>query len=236
MALPFFYAAEPEPGQQLITLDEDNSRHVIQVLRMKTGEQLNLTNGRGQLFQCEITAEHKKHCVVKVISTTSFNPPAPAITIGISLLKNPARFEWFLEKATEIGVRTIVPLLCRRTEKEKFRHDRLTGILVSAMLQSQQTWLPVLHQPVAFDLLFRQEDIAAIPRKYIAHCIDGEKSTLQRGKDDAIALIGPEGDFTNEEIELAIAHQYQPATLGSTRLRAETAGMVAAVQLVIGGA
>lgn len=234
MALPFFYSASAENGQSTILLDEDNSRHIIQVLRMKKDELLNLTNGRGQIFRCAIEVEHKKQCVVKVLETNALPAPAPSVTIGISLLKNPSRFEWFLEKATEIGVRTIIPLLCKRTEKEKFREDRLQGILISAMLQSQQAWLPVLHQPIAFDLLFRQEELATLQHKYIAHCIDGQKSTLANAGNDAIVLIGPEGDFTAEEIELAIRHHYLPATLGATRLRTETAGMVAAVQLVIG--
>jgi 16S rRNA (uracil1498-N3)-methyltransferase len=157
------------------------------------------------------------------------------VIIGISLIKNSSRFEWFLEKATEIGVYEIIPLLCERTEKEKFRIDRMKGICISAMLQSQQTWLPLLHEPVAYDLLFRQEEIARIAQKFIAHCVDGQKHDLASSVDKSLAsqiiLIGPEGDFSPKEIEEALQSNFIPVSLGDTRLRTETAGIVAAAML-----
>ncbi|MBS1655054.1 MAG: 16S rRNA (uracil(1498)-N(3))-methyltransferase, partial [Bacteroidetes bacterium] len=144
MTLPFFYITDYNASQKQIELDEDTSRHVVQVLRMKPGEKLNLTDGKGTLLTCEITTDHKKHCLVSVIETSSKPSASERITIAISLLKNANRFEWFLEKATEIGVTEIIPLICSRTEKEKFRYDRMEQICISAMLQSQQCWLPVL--------------------------------------------------------------------------------------------
>ncbi|RYY60552.1 MAG: 16S rRNA (uracil(1498)-N(3))-methyltransferase [Chitinophagaceae bacterium] len=233
MQLPFFYIADYTTGSALIDLDEDTSKHIIQVLRKKKDDQLNLTDGQGNLLTVSIIDDHRKHARVKVDSHEFSEAKKGGSTIAISLVKNSSRFEWFLEKATEIGVKTIVPLLCERTEKEKFRADRLKQILVSAMLQSRQTWLPVLHEPIAYELLFRQEEMAAIPSRYIAHCTDEYKEELVAvaGAHERIILIGPEGDFTQDEIELAIANGYKPVSLGDTRLRTETAGMVAAVIL-----
>ena len=218
-----------------MVLDEDTSRHVIQVLRMKKGDRLNLTDGKGNILTTIIEDDHKKHCVVKVQGTRYKEQEKRKILIAISLLKNANRFEWFLEKATEIGVNEIIPLICERTEKEKFRHDRLQAILISAMLQSQQCWLPVLHEPIAYELLFRQEEVANTAQKFIAHCIADEKANLSDLVNESlpsqIILIGPEGDFTKEEVDMALRHHFVPVSLGDTRLRAETAGMVAATIL-----
>src|SRR4030095_11060331 len=145
MALPFFYIQEPDPLQKEIVLDEDTSRHIIQVLRMKEGEKMNLTDGKGNLIIAEIFDAHKKHCMVNVVDSRLTTHHSRKITIAISLLKNTNRFEWFLEKATEIGISEIIPLICERTEKQKFRYDRMKGICISAMLQSQQCWLPELN-------------------------------------------------------------------------------------------
>jgi 16S rRNA (uracil1498-N3)-methyltransferase len=150
-------------------------------------------------------------------------------------LKNTHRFEWFLEKATEIGVSEIIPLVCERTEKEKFRADRLQGICISAMLQSQQTWLPVLHEPVQFEDLkmWKCEN----GPNYIAHCTDTAKQAFPHShistSPHSLICIGPEGDFTPKEIELALQHQFIPVSLGETRLRTETAGVVAAALLCL---
>ncbi|RYZ29126.1 MAG: 16S rRNA (uracil(1498)-N(3))-methyltransferase, partial [Chitinophagaceae bacterium] len=154
----------------------------------------------------------------------------PSICIAISITKNASRFEWFLEKATEIGINEIIPLLCERTEKEKFRYDRMKGILVSAMLQSQQTWLPNLHQPTSFDEVIKQ---ASHQQKFIAHCLPEQKQQLSSVIHhlSSIILIGPEGDFTPAEIEAALQNNFIPVALGETRLRTETAGMVAAALL-----
>lgn len=235
MALPFFYISDYDPSKKETVLDEDTSRHIVQVLRMKQGEQINLTDGKGNLLTTSIIEDHKKHCFVRVQNIVYKEPQARKVSIAISLLRTANRFEWFLEKATEIGVNEIIPLLCERTEKEKFRHDRMQSILISAMLQSQQCWLPVLHEPIAYELLFREEEVAKTSQKFIAHCIEEEKRNLadlvNESLPSQIILIGPEGDFTPAEIELAISHHFDAVTLGETRLRAETAGIVAAVLL-----
>jgi 16S rRNA (uracil1498-N3)-methyltransferase len=235
MTLPIFYHNDLDSAKKEITLGEENSKHVVQVLRMKVGEQLNLTDGKGNLVTAEIVDAHKKHCDLIVLDSRFTPHDSRKITMAISLLKNSSRFEWFLEKATEIGVTEIVPMICDRTEKQKFREDRLQNILVSAMLQSQQTWLPVLHKPIDFELLFRQQDVIAASQKFIAHCIKDQKRNLGDLVNEAlpsqIILIGPEGDFTMEEVELAKQNHFMSVSLGNTRLRAETAGVVAATIL-----
>ena len=239
MTLPFFYIEHYNPNQPLITLTEEESKHIITVLRMKIGEQMHLTDGKGRLIKAEIVDDHKKKCVVKVVAASYKPQAAGKVTIAISLLKNSNRLEWFLEKATEIGVSEIIPLLCMRTERQKFRHDRMKNILVSAMLQSQQCWLPVLHEPVAYEKFLRQTGTSDGVTKLIAHCDEqsGKQnlSTLKLLNGTTI-LIGPEGDFTKEEIALALENKFIPVTLGETRLRTETAGVVAAVLLCINGA
>ncbi len=233
MALPFFYIDEKQNSSGHVVLNEETSRHVVQVLRMQNAEQLNLTDGQGNLFTAEIIDDHKKKCAVRILSTEHTKPSEKKVAIAISLIKNTSRFEWFLEKATEIGVHEIIPLICERTEKQHFRFDRMKGILVSAMLQSQQCWLPALHEPLKFEnVVMRQfEDV----KKYIAHCLpEGNKESLHHQSSKSsnqLILIGPEGDFTKGEIESALQNNFIPVSLGETRLRTETAGLVATILL-----
>ncbi|MEI6946135.1 RsmE family RNA methyltransferase [Paraflavisolibacter sp. H34] len=232
MALPYFYVPTLPSANESLVLDEETSKHVTQVLRMKVEEELMLTDGSGVKGKAVITDDHRKRCTVNVLSVEREEEHRPRVTIAISLVKNTSRFEWFLEKATEIGVHAIIPLLCDRTEKEKFRHDRLHQIIVSAMLQSQQCWLPLLHQPTEFQSLLQANEA---PQTFIAHCLPEQKLSLaQEAKAvaaDSIILIGPEGDFTPAEIEAALQKGYAPVSLGRTRLRTETAGIVAATLL-----
>ena len=230
MALPYFYQAQIPNGSLSLQLSEETSKHCIQVLRMQSGELLQLTDGKGNLFTASITSADKKAAVVQIVKT-SFTPPSERkISIAISLLKNSSRFEWFLEKATELGVTEIVPILCRRTEKQHTRLQRLQTILISAMLQSQQTWLPILHAVSDFTKVVESSNYQ---QKLIAHCEPSEKillATLPIANTVQL-LIGPEGDFTNEEISMALQNEYSPVSLGNTRLRTETAGIAAAVLL-----
>lgn len=250
MTLPFFYIPAYNREQQVIILNEDNSRHAVQVLRMQPGEPLRLTDGKGALLTAEILDNHKKKCTVKVLSTLHVPPPQRQISIAISPLKNASRFEWFLEKAAEIGVSGIIPLLCEHTERQHTRQDRLQNILVSALLQSQQSWLPVLHEPTPFDRLIQP---GAYPDRLIAHCLTEPRPAqsladwLRQRTSSAtpsapagstpgptLILIGPEGDFSPKEVGSALQQGFVPVTLGDNRLRTETAGVVAAVLLCIG--
>jgi 16S rRNA (uracil1498-N3)-methyltransferase len=229
MNLPYFY--EEEIRAPLHVLSEETSKHCVQVLRMKSGEQLQITDGSGNLFTATITNADKKHCEIRIETTENHNSPATNISIAISLLKNPSRFEWFLEKAMEIGVSEITPLICDRTEQKHFRYERMNGILISAMLQSRQTWLCDLHQPEKFNQVVNR---TFADMKFIAHCAEGTKRNLVEltpGSNHALILIGPEGDFSAAEIQAAIEKNFTPVSLGDTRLRSETAGMVSAALL-----
>ncbi|MDP4147926.1 MAG: RsmE family RNA methyltransferase [Bacteroidota bacterium] len=233
--LPLFYIAAYERDQQEILLDEVSSRHIIQVLRMNSGQMVRLTDGKGHLVEAAIIDGHKKKCVVEVRRSQFQVRGGRSVTLAISLLKNVTRFEWLLEKATEIGIARIIPLICERTEKRHLRVDRMQQILISAMIQSQQTWLPDLTSPIDPDQVITS---AGEARKFIAHCAAGVRSPLSRVDRDQMSscliLIGPEGDFTEREIATAVHHGFEPVSLGSTRLRTETAGMVAAAILCAG--
>ncbi len=232
MALPYFFVRDLH--QASVQLDEDTSKHMIGVLRMQTGEEVLLTDGKGSKARATIVDDNRKRCVVQITSAEREAEKTCRVSIGISIIKNASRFEWFLEKATEIGVSEIVPLLCDRTEKEKFRYERMNGILVSAMLQSQQAWLPLLHPPTAYPTVVKQ---ASAEGKLIAHCLPGQKQQLSSvgRQQSSLMLIGPEGDFTPKEISLALESGFVPVALGNTRLRTETAGLVAATLLLNAG-
>jgi 16S rRNA (uracil1498-N3)-methyltransferase len=235
MALPFFYSDTITNTATTFVLQEETSKHVVQVLRMQNGEAIQLTDGKGNAYQAIITDNNRKHCGVSITSIQ--HKPAPTVTncIAISLLKNTTRFEWFIEKATELGITTIIPLICDRTEKTAFKEDRIKSIAISAMLQSQQTWLPNICAPQKFMQLIKNNNY---PIKYIAHCED-EANKIQlinllqapSTASQKIILIGPEGDFSIPEIATALEHNYQAVALGNTRLRTETAGITAAVLL-----
>ena len=231
MALPFFYVKELV--EKTIVLDEDTSKHMVGVLRMQKGEEVLLTDGKGTKAKASITDDNRKKCVVQIVSVEKDEERIPNICIAISIIKNASRFEWFLEKAAEIGINEIIPLICERTEKEKFRYDRMKGILVSAMLQSQQTWLPNLYEPTPFNDVVRQTQTQ---QKFIAHCLPEKKQQLSSAISNlsSIILIGPEGDFTEKEIKAAAEKGFEPVALGHTRLRTETAGIVAAALLADG--
>ena len=233
MALPFFYKEDLDSLAAAVLLDEDTSKHIVQVLRMQNKAQLQLTNGRGDLFTAEITDSNRKKCVVRILKIDHLKRSTNNTTLAISLIKNNHRFEWFLEKATEIGVFQIVPLVCERTEKTAFKFDRMKNILISANLQSQQSWLPILLEPIKLAGFVNQ--VGPI-NKYIAHCENSEaKIQLHTCQPftDSVILIGPEGDFTIDEISIALQNNFIPVALGNTRLRTETAGVVAATLLAM---
>lgn len=230
MALPRFFE-ENLPDTYQFILSEESSKHIVQVLRMKEKDQLLITDGKGRILSAEIIVADKRKTEVQIFHKEFILPLAGKITIAISLIKNTSRFEWFIEKATEIGVSAIIPLICKRTEKTHFRFERIQSILISAMLQSNQAWLPNLSLPTKFDDVVNGD----YNQKFIAHCLEEEKKILPESIGDKdgsrIILIGPEGDFTENEIQIAIQQNYIPVTLGGNRLRTETAGLVAAVLL-----
>lgn len=230
--LPYFYEPNITSTNTSLVLSEETSKHCIQVLRMHSGEQLQLTDGTGSIYTAAITKADKKHCEVTIEDSSFKEQATRKICIAISLLKNASRFEWFLEKATEIGVQEIIPLLCERTERQHFRYDRMQNIVVSAMLQSQQCWLPHLHQPTPYQQIVVKNEYTD---KRIAHCVAEEDKILINAipvHEKVQICIGPEGDFTQQEILLALQHGYQPVSLGNNRLRTETAGVLASALLM----
>ena len=232
MASPYFYFATLKKQVDTIALDEKSSRHIVQVLRMKDGEELRLTDGQGLTVLASIREANKKRCIVNIVEKKITEPEKRRVHIAISLLKSAARFEWFLEKATELGVSDIIPLRSARTEKQQYRPERMKSILESALIQSQQSWIPALHEPQNF-----LQCIEHFPedQKFIAHCEPGEKKQLgeliRTTASSQIILIGPEGDFTEEEIRKANDAGFIAVGLGVHRLRSETAAMAAAVLL-----
>jgi 16S rRNA (uracil1498-N3)-methyltransferase len=230
MQLPYFYAPFLGTKSSNLGLEEDTARHIAQVLRMKEGDCIHLTDGKGRVATAKITSIGKKTCDVFLNDIKEFPPTNKNITIAVSLLKNAGRFEWLLEKSAELGINSIVPLICQRTERQQFRQDRLQNILISAMLQSRQAWLTVLPSPIAF-MEFIQE--TTFENRYVAHCEEAEKINLsdfiKPNQKDSLVLIGPEGDFTMDEIRTAIEKGFKPVSLGYTRLRTETAAITAAV-------
>jgi 16S rRNA (uracil1498-N3)-methyltransferase len=232
MASPYFYFAHLATMEEEFILNENSSRHIVQVLRMKPGENLRLTDGKGLSATAVIREAHKKHCRVNITEKKIHDPSNRNIQIGVSLLKNTSRFEWFLEKATELGISKIIPLKCERTEKQQFRMERFQGILESAMIQSQQVWMPVLNEPKSFSAFVTE---VQADQKFIAHCEPGTKRKLHQmmhaNTGSLLILIGPEGDFTDEEIKLASQSGFIAVELGENRLRSETAAVAAAALL-----
>ena len=226
MSVPYFYEPLIATGMTQFTLSETSSKHCVQVLRMDVGEQIDITNGQGGLFHATIQVAHKKNAVVTITASKQTDRPKQKLQLGISLLKNAVRLEWLFEKATEIGVTSITPLVCERTIHERFKTERMQQIIQSAMIQSQQTWLPVLSETMPL-LQFITKSSAN--QKLIAHCEPLHKTSIQsiEPSDDLLLLIGPEGDFAPSEIEAAIAKDFMPIDLGPTRLRTETAGIFA---------
>jgi 16S rRNA (uracil1498-N3)-methyltransferase len=227
--LPYFYHSSLDGQQQVFTLDESTSKHCIQVLRMQEGESLLLTNGKGLKVRAKIVAADRKRCGVQVEEQEQVAARPHAFALGIAFTKNKSRNEWLLEKVTEMGIEAIFPLVTTRSEKEKFNEDRYNSILVAAMLQSQQCYLPVLHEPLAIKKI--GSILPGYPHKLIAHCLDAGPRTaitdLLSPAGTTLVLIGPEGDFTQEEVTLCLDNGFRPVSLGANRLRTETAGLYA---------
>ncbi|MBR8719241.1 Ribosomal RNA small subunit methyltransferase E [Bacteroides pyogenes] len=209
-------------------LPEEEAQHCIRVLRLNIGDEVILTDGKGCFYKAEISAATHKRCLVTVKESIPQPPLRPCrIHIAMAPTKNMDRNEWFAEKATEIGIDQLSFLCCRFSERKVIKTERIEKILVSAMKQSLKAYLPKLNEMMEFDKFIAQDFKG---QKFIAHCYEGAKPQLKHilkpGK-DAIVLIGPEGDFSEEEVEKAINNGFIPVSLGRSRLRTETAALVA---------
>ena len=226
--MQLFYNANITEDTKQFTFDRTESRHIVRVLRKKIGDQLLITNGKGILFTSEIAIADDKNCIANIISVDEKSKARNYhLHIAIAPTKNIDRFEWFLEKATEIGIDEITPLKCERSERKNIKSDRLEKIIESAMKQSLKFHLPKLNPLISFSEFINKDFESDL---FIAHCEKTDRKTLKTSlqpKQDVIILIGPEGDFSKSEIEKALQHDFTPITLGESRLRTETAGVVA---------
>ena len=210
------------------TLSEEESQHAVRVLRLQAGDELEVVDGAGGYYFAVVTNPHPKHCEFQIKETiTEYGKRDYRLHIAIAPTKNIERLEWFIEKCTEIGVDEITPILCRFSERKIIKPERLEKIIVSAAKQSLKAYFPILNPMCSFRDFIQQTTVS---QKFIAHCYEQDKQLLQRvyqKSSDAVILIGPEGDFSPEEVQAAIQHQFQPVSLGSSRLRTETAGIAA---------
>ena len=227
--MQLFYNKDISTETNQITFDKNESRHIVRVLRKQEGDLLYITNGNGFLFTCEILIANDKKCIANI--TKSEEKPKPwnyYLHIAIAPTKNNDRYEWFLEKATEIGIDEITPIICQNSERKVLKIERMEKIVQSAMKQSLKFQLPKLNQPIKFADFINQQQQGKL---CIAHCEEQEKTPLKEyisKNENVTLLIGPEGDFSVSEIQKALEKNYQPITLGESRLRTETAGIVAA--------
>ncbi|MDU8887000.1 16S rRNA (uracil(1498)-N(3))-methyltransferase [Yeosuana sp. MJ-SS3] len=225
--MQLFYNPDVTESTVEFTFPKDESKHIAKVLRKKQGDELQITNGRGWLFSAEIILADIKLCKAKIVSKKLQDKKPYNLHLVVAPTKMNDRYEWFLEKATEIGIDTITPIICDHSERKVIKTDRFEKILQSAMKQSLNCFLPKLKQPITFKD-FVTKDFTG--QKFIAHCEDTERKSLKKvlkSQTDIIILIGPEGDFSVKEIEMAMANNFIPVTLGKTRLRTETAAIVA---------
>jgi len=226
--MQLFYNSEINDTTKQIIFDNIESKHIVKVLRKKEGDILKITNGKDFLFDAKITIASDKKCIVEIISATQKPKPWPYyLHIAIAPTKNNDRTEWFLEKATEIGIDEITPLICNNSERRVIKLERFEKIIQSAMKQSLKFTLPKLNKPIKFNE-FIQQNLEGL--KCIAHCEEHEKNLLKNiiKTDKKITiLIGPEGDFSLDEIKKALEKNYTPISLGESRLRTETAALVA---------
>ena len=231
--MQLFYNKEINNNTKNFSFSKEESLHLSKVLRKKVGDVIQITNGLGWLFQAEITNNQGKISTAIIASSKYVEPKPYNIHLVVAPTKMNDRFEWFLEKATEIGVSSITPLLCDNSERRVIKTDRFEKIIISAMKQSLQYYLPELKPMVTFDDFLKQTPTHSC---FIAHCEDEHKQSLKsvyQPGNDATVLIGPEGDFSVKEIEMALNNNYIPISLGSTRLRTETAAVVACHTLVL---
>jgi 16S rRNA (uracil1498-N3)-methyltransferase len=225
--MQLFYNSEIKQGDLTYFFDKEESKHIVKVLRKKEGDKIFITNGLGFLFESEIILASEKKCEVKIAKETFQEPVAFYTHIAVAPTKMNDRLEWFLEKATEIGIHEITPIICDHSERKVYKIDRAEKIIQAAMKQSLHYYLPKINEPISLSQFVK---LNFEGQKFIAHCEETDKKSFKneiKQNEKITILIGPEGDFSTKEINLAIANQFIPVTLGNTRLRTETAALVA---------
>ena len=230
--MQLFYNQDVTPEASEIHFSKEESRHIVKVLRKTIGDIMHITNGKGWLFTAEITQADIKNCSAKITDSV-LKPKKPyQLHLAVAPTKMNDRYEWFLEKATEIGIDTITPIFCDNSERRVIKLERFKKILQSAMKQSLNCYLPKLNDAIAFkDFINRDFE----GQTFIAHCENTDRKSLKqvlKTQQDVTILIGPEGDFSSQEIEQALQRNFIPVLLGNTRLRTETAAIVACHSVV----
>ena len=230
--MQLFYNPNINEATETFSFDKEESKHIIKVLRKKDTDILFVTNGEGFLFKTEITLASDNKCTVKILSYEKIEPSKFKLHLAVAPTKMNDRYEWFLEKATEIGIHEITPIICDRSERKVVNLERFDKILLSAMKQCNQLYLPKLNEAISFKEFIKRKNDGL---QLIAHCEETDKKTLKsilKPNEDVTLLIGPEGDFSEKEIALALENNYIPVSLGNTRLRTETAAVVACHSVV----
>ncbi|MFH6769137.1 16S rRNA (uracil(1498)-N(3))-methyltransferase [Gaetbulibacter aquiaggeris] len=225
--MQLFYNPDITDQTKQFSFDKEESKHILKALRKTTGDQLYITNGKGWLFTAEIAIADMKNCLVTITKKVLKQKHQYNLHLAVAPTKMNDRYEWFLEKSTEIGIDSITPLICEQSERKVIKTDRFEKILQSAMKQSLHCYLPKLNKAISFKEFLNQKNRGQL---FIAHCEETDKKSLKeelKPKQDVTVLIGPEGDFSVKEIEMAISQGFIPVTLGETRLRTETAAIVA---------
>jgi len=225
--MQLFYNPNLDHSISQFVFDATESKHIVRVLRKKEGDELFVTNGKGYLFTIKILEANMKKCKVAIVSTKKKHQKMYWLHMVVAPTKMNDRFEWFLEKATEIGVNEITPIICERSERKVLKIERMERVIQSAMKQSLRTYLPKLNKAITFNDFMEKEYMGL---KFIAHCGEEEKVDLKRrvaADKDVTILIGPEGDFSRTEINMAYDKGFLPVFLGEARLRTETAAIVA---------
>lgn len=230
-----FYTPDILPHDKTYVLSEEESKHAIRVLRLSEGQPIQLVDGRGGFYVGVIVDAHPKRTAIAIEAFKSEHGKRPYyLHIAVAPTKNIDRIEWFLEKATEVGIDEITPIICEHSERKEVKSERLNKVMVAAMKQSLKAYLPKLNEAVKLtDFLGKDTE----SQRFIAHCAEGEKSYLSDRIDTEgryLILIGPEGDFSASEIDTASAAGYSSITLGSSRLRTETAALVACLEVAMG--
>lgn len=216
----------PDIESEKYTLSEEESKHCTRVLRLDVGSKLNLIDGRGGFYEAVVEDSHPKRTVLKILSQErNYGKRKYYLHIAVAPTKNIERLEWFLEKATEIGIDEITPLICDRSERRDLKTERLNKVIVAAAKQSIKAYLPKLNEPVHFTDFVTGNTST---QKFIAHCIPSRKKSIKEGfrlNSDYLVLVGPEGDFSSDEVDLALENKFIPVSLGDSRLRTETAAL-----------
>ena len=225
--MQLFYNSDIKQGDITFFFDKEESKHIVKVLRKKESDKIFITNGLGHLFESEIILASEKKCEVKITKETFQEPDKFYTHIVVAPTKMNDRLEWFLEKATEIGIHEITPIICDHSERKVYKIDRAEKIIQAAMKQSLHYYIPKINEPISFAQFVKSNFEG---QKFIAHCEETDKKSFKnevKNDEKVTILIGPEGDFSTKEINLAIENGFIPVTLGNTRLRTETAALVA---------